>query len=123
MEFLMKTLLALEETAMLALAIVLLNWLPIHISWWIYPILAIGPDISMLGYTANNKVGAFFYNLFHHKGVAIVLFIWGLFAQLAPLQIAGLILFGHSSLDRVVGYGLKYQDDFKHTSLGWMNKK
>lgn len=36
------------------------------------------------------------------------------------LQLAGLILLGHSSLDRVLGYGLKYADSFKHTHLGWI---
>jgi hypothetical protein len=31
-------------------------------------------------------------------------------------------LLGHSSFDRVLGYGLKYDDDFKHTHLGWIGK-
>jgi hypothetical protein len=39
-----------------------------------------------------------------------------------PLQLAGLILFGHSSMDRVLGYGLKYSDSFQHTHLGMLGK-
>jgi len=34
----------------------------------------------------------------------------------------GLLLVAHSSFDRMLGYGLKFPDDFKHTSLGWMGK-
>jgi len=33
------------------------------------------------------------------------------------------VLYGHSSFDRLCGYGLKYVDDFKHTHLGWIGKK
>lgn len=36
-----------------------------------YLLLLLGPDISMIGYAGGNKMGAFMYNLFHHKGVAI----------------------------------------------------
>jgi hypothetical protein len=38
------------------------------------------------------------------------------------LQLVGLILLGHSSLDRVFGYGLKYADSFRHTHLGWIGR-
>ncbi len=33
------------------------------------------------------------------------------------------LLFAHSSFDRMLGYGLKYNDSFNHTSLGWTGKK
>ena len=72
----MKNLIQLEEIAMLALSIYGLYLL--NVSWWFYLILLIGPDISMLGYLANEKIGAITYNLFHHKGIAISLFIVGL---------------------------------------------
>jgi len=29
--------------------------------WWLYPALLLVPDIFMLGYLANTKLGAFFY--------------------------------------------------------------
>jgi hypothetical protein len=32
----------------------------------------------------------------------------------------GTLLFTHASFDRILGYGLKYFDSFKHTHLGWM---
>ena len=39
------------------------------------------------------------------------------------LMFAGTILLGHSSLDRVFGYGLKYPDSFKATHLGMIGRK
>ena len=39
------------------------------------------------------------------------------------LFIAGIILFGHSSMDRMFGYGLKLKEGFKYTHLGMIGKK
>jgi hypothetical protein len=76
----------------------------------------------MLGYLINNRVGAYVYNLFHHQGFAILIGIAGVLSANLPLQLAGLVLFGHSAMDRAMGYGLKYTNDFKHTHLGWIGK-
>jgi hypothetical protein len=38
------------------------------------------------------------------------------------LQISGIILFGHSSMDRSLGYGLKLNEGFKYTHLGMIGK-
>jgi uncharacterized protein DUF4260 len=38
------------------------------------------------------------------------------------LSLVGTILLGHSSLDRVFGYGLKYPDAFQNTHLGVIGK-
>jgi len=37
--------------------------------------------------------------------------------------LVGIILFSHSAMDRVFGYGLKYPDSFKNTHLGKIGKK
>jgi hypothetical protein len=66
----------------------------------------------------NNKVGAILYNTIHHKGLAIVVCVLGWYAGNDWIQLAGLILFGHSSMDRMLGYGLKYFSGFKQTHLG-----
>ncbi len=63
------------------------------------------------------------YNLFHHKGIAILIFVLGLLITDSTLQIVGILLFGHSSLDRVFGYGLKLKEGFKYTHLGLLDKK
>lgn len=128
----MKTVLKLEELAQLLACIVLLamNAVP----WWVYPVLVLGPDISMLGYLAGPRTGAFTYNLFHHKGIALLVALAGLASEGLNLLMAtpqlghgllvtSLVLFGHSCLDRFLGYGLKYGDAFQHTHLGWIGRK
>lgn len=116
----MKGIIKLEEAMMLALSLFLFNRLPY--SWWLFAALFLTPDLSMLGYLINSKVGAITYNIAHHKGLALTLYFIGLYAGLTPLQFAGLLLFAHSSFDRVMGYGLKYSDSFNHTHLGMIGK-
>ena len=67
----------------------------------------------MLGYLLGPKVGSWTYNAVHFKAVAVALFIFGSYAGVPWVQAAGLIMLGHSSLDRVFGYGLKYADAFR----------
>jgi hypothetical protein len=76
----------------------------------------------MLAYLGGPRIGAFGYNFVHHKGLAISLFVLGVLLGNPLLQLAGIIFFGHSSLDRVLGYGLKYPDSFQHTHLGMIGK-
>ena len=114
----MKTLLQAEEAAQLTIALLGLYCQPISVSWWIWPFLFLSPDISMLGYLVNTHWGAFCYNLFHHKITAAMLAITGYFLHHDLMLFIGLLLYAHSSFDRVFGYGLKYPDDFKHTHLG-----
>ena len=117
----MKNVLKLEEAAMLVLSIYALSLF--HVSWWVYLLLLIAPDISCIGYAAGSKVGAVCYNLFHHKGVATAIFIAGFVLKDEWLQIIGIVLFGHSSMDRMFGYGLKLNEGFKYTHLGMIGKK
>jgi hypothetical protein len=117
----MKTTLRLEEAGMLLLSIYL-YYTSLHYSGWLFWALFLLPDLSMLGYLANTRMGAFVYNLFHHKGVAVLIYIAGLWSRSEPLQLAGLVLFGHSSFDRMMGYGLKYGDAFTSTHLGKIGK-
>ncbi|PWT77694.1 MAG: DUF4260 domain-containing protein [Bacteroidetes bacterium] len=116
----MKEIIQLEEAAMLGLSIYLFTQL--HISGWWYPALILLPDISMLGYTISNKVGAITYNVFHHKGIAIGVYLLGIYLHDEKIQLAGLILFGHSSMDRILGYGLKYEKGFQFTHLGQIGR-
>lgn len=117
----MKNILRLEEAAMFGLSLYILSHY--QVEWWWYLLLALGPDISMLGYLGGNKTGAACYNLFHHKGVAIAIFLAGIFLPHFLLQITGVVLFGHSSMDRFFGYGLKTNEGFKYTHLGIIGKK
>lgn len=116
----MKTILRLEEALQLLLAIYLVNQL--SFPGWLYWVLFLAPDIGMLGYIINPKTGAFLYNVLHHKGIAIALYLTGIYFNIPELAFAGLVLLGHSAFDRIFGYGLKYKDHFKNTHLGWIGK-
>ena len=112
----MTNLIKLEEIAEFLLGIFLFSQL--SFAWWWFPLLLLTPDIGMLGYLLNTKVGALTYNLFHHKAVGIALIILGMMFLGEFFTLAGVILFSHSAMDRVFGYGLKYADSFKNTHLG-----
>jgi len=112
----MKTTLKLEELAQFVFAIYLFSLLPFM--WWWFPALLLTPDIGMLGYLGGNRLGAFLYNVFHHKGVAIMMYLVGLYFEVEWIQLTGVILFAHSAFDRLLGYGLKYKKGFKFTHLG-----
>lgn len=116
----MKTTIRLEEAGMLALAIYLNSFLSYPV--WLFWAFFLAPDIGMLGYAVNTRFGALLYNAFHHKGLGLALYIIGNVCTLEPLQFIGLLLFGHSAFDRLLGYGLKYPDNFKNTHLGWIGK-
>jgi len=117
----MKKTIALEEAAMFAFSIYLFSRL--SFAWWWYVALILTPDLSMLGYLVNTRVGAMVYNFFHHKAVAIATYIAGVYMQNEAIQLTGIILFGHSSMDRMMGYGLKYPDSFQNTHLGLIGKE
>ncbi|WHF53169.1 DUF4260 domain-containing protein [Chryseobacterium gotjawalense] len=117
----MNTILKLEELGQFSLSIILFNQL--DYAWWIFPACILLPDLSMIGYLANPKTGAWMYNFFHHKMVAVSILILGVCLNSSLLSLAGIILFGHSAMDRIFGYGLKFNDSFKNTHLGWMGKK
>lgn len=116
----MKAIIKLEEIGVLAVSIFLLYKLNINLSWWLYLLLFLSPDIGMLGYIVNTKIGAFTYNFLHHKAVASILLILGVMESNNYFLLAGLLLLAHSSFDRILGYGLKYTDNFKHTNLGYL---
>lgn len=90
--------------------------------WWIFLALLLAPDLSMVGYLIHKKFGAWLYNIAHHQGLALLALAVGVTLSNQGLTLAGIVLFGHSAMDRALGYGLKYEDDFKHTHLGWIGK-
>lgn len=117
----MKTTLKLEELAMFLLGTFAFSFLNFH--WSTFLLLLFLPDLSMLGYLGGNKMGAFFYNLFHHKGLAVLVYILGVYLDIHSIQLTGIILFSHSAFDRLLGYGLKYESGFKFTHLGEIGRK
>lgn len=117
----MKRILKLEELAEFFLGLYLFSLLDYE--WWWFITLLLIPDVSILGYLMNSKIGAFFYNFFHHKGLAIIIYILGAYLSISLLRLIGVILFSHAAMDRVFGYGLKYDKGFKFTHLGEIGKQ
>ena len=111
----MKALLKGEELLLFALAVHLFGRL--GYDWWVYLVLLLVPDLSMVAYVGGARLGAITYNIFHLRALAIGLYLAGAWAGAAAAQLAGLVLLGHSTLDRVFGFGLKYPDAFEHTHL------
>ncbi len=116
----MKNLLVFEEWGIFLLCILLFSRLPV--AWWWFPALLLLPDIGMLGYLISPKAGAFTYNLLHHRAVAAAVAGYALWSGKVNWQFAAIILFAHISMDRALGYGLKYEDSFSNTHLGLIGK-
>lgn len=117
----MNTLLKSEEGAIFLFCIFLFTKL--SVAWWWFPALLLVSDISMIGYVVNPKVGAFTYNLVHHRLVALVIAVYALTSGNEYWQLAAIILVAHISMDRMLGYGLKYYDAFTNTHLGVIGKQ
>ena len=86
-------------------------------SWGKFAVLFLAPDLFMLGYVFGRKVGAWVYNA-GHTYAAPFLFWWiaGLLHLPSGLALA-LIWTAHIGFDRLLGYGLKYESEFKETHL------
>lgn len=117
----MKNSLKLEELLMFCLGVFLFNQL--NFAWWWFLILILTPDIGMIGYLVSTKVGAIMYNIFHHKAIAVGVYFTGMYLNNNIIILIGIILFSHASLDRIFGYGLKYNNSFNNTHLGAIGNK
>ena len=92
--------------------------------WGLFLLLFLWPDLLMLGYLGNVRLGATLYNLAHVE--ALPLLLAGVaYAQHREAWLAfALIWLAHIALDRALGFGLKYPTFFKDTHLqrvdgGW----
>jgi Domain of unknown function (DUF4260) len=108
--------LRLEAGALLAGALVAYSTTGQH--WWLVPVAVLFPDLAMMGYVGGTRIGAFVYNLAHAIPVPALLIGLGWW-QHRPLVLGlAFIWLAHIAFDRVLGYGLKYDDHFQHTHLG-----
>jgi hypothetical protein len=87
-------------------------------SWWLFLLLLLAPDASMLGYLAGPRFGAAAYNAFHSYPLPAVLAAFGLLGGFPPALAVALVWFAHIGMDRTLGYGLKYPTAFGDTHLG-----
>ena len=87
--------------------------------WSLFLMAFLIPDLGLLGYFKDRRVGAWAYNITHNT---ILPLAWGLclWRQAGPahpdLWMPAMWL-AHVGWDRMIGYGLKYHPDFKTTHL------
>jgi hypothetical protein len=110
-----RWLLHLEGACILALAVVVYH--AGHFRWWMFAALLLAPDLAMLGYLANVKIGAALYNLVHTEAGPVLLLVLCVAVPLLGLEPYALIWLAHLGMDRMLGYGLKYPTRFKDTHL------
>jgi len=88
-----------------------------HGSWWLFAVLFLAPDLSMIGYALNVRAGAVCYNAAHtYTAPALLVVIAHLSGYTTGLSLS-LIWIAHIGFDRLLGFGLKYPSRFKDTHL------
>jgi hypothetical protein len=108
-------LLRVEEFCLLAAAV----WLyaHLHYSWVLFAVLFFAPDLFMLGFLVNARLGGVIYNLGHWLLLPLALFAVGYGTGRGEMMAIAIIWFSHIAFDRALGYGLKYPTGFKDTHL------
>jgi hypothetical protein len=89
----------------------------IHASWILYGILILSPDLFMLGYLVNARIGSAAYNFVHTTTLPLLAVALAFTFQQQQLLPYALIWLSHIGMDRMLGYGLKYPTQFKDTHL------
>lgn len=94
-------------------------WIYANLSgnWSFFILLLFVPDISMIGYFIDRKLGAALYNLMHNYVLGFILLGTGWIGESSLFTSLGLILIAHVGMDRFFGFGLKYSSAFKDTHL------
>jgi hypothetical protein len=115
LERLPRLLLRLEGLAVLVAATVL--FFHDGNAWWLFALLILAPDLSLLGYLAGVGPGTALYDAAHFYGVPLGVAVAGVVAGSEITTAVGLVWLAHIGLDRMLGYGLKYPNAFKDTHL------
>jgi hypothetical protein len=93
------------------------------LSWWLYAILFLAPDLSLAGYLGGPRKGAILYNALHSTIAPAVLAGCGLLLREPRLLGLAAIWAAHIGFDRMLGYGLKYASAFGDTHLGRIGRQ
>ncbi len=106
-----------------ALTLAVLAYRATRAGWLMFAILFLAPDLSMIGYLINERVGAWIYNFGHSYLTPSAVALLGIALGTTILWPIALIWAAHIGFDRLVGYGLKYSEAFGATHLGWKGKR
>jgi hypothetical protein len=108
-------LLRLESASVLVVSLLAYRWS--HGSWMLFVLLFLLPDLSMIGYALNARVGAITYNTLHTYVGPLLLAAYAGVSDHQTLWQLSIIWIAHIGLDRMLGFGLKYPTRFKDTHL------
>jgi hypothetical protein len=93
--------LRLEGAVLLALAVFF--YAKYSSSWWLFAVLLLAPDVGMLGYLANPRIGALAYNVFHSYLLPSVVVVVGVVNSNDMTSSVGIVWFAHIGMDRGLG--------------------
>ena len=83
--------------------------------WGTFALFLLAPDLAVIPYAINKRVGQVIYNLVHTIVFPLILALYSMMnANELGLQ-ASLIWFAHIGMDHLFGYGFKYPGSFKET--------
>lgn len=116
----MRQLLRLEGLVVLVAAVAAYS--QFGAGWGWFATLFLLPDLALLAYLAGSRAGSLAYNASHSYTAAIALLATGVLGGRPGLVPLGLIWCAHIGLDRLLGYGLKYESSFGATHLGRIGK-
>ena len=105
------------EGAVVLVASVWFYFFHAEAGWLLFVVLLLAPDLSMVGFLKDTRLGSITYNLVHNYGLAAVLIVAGVAADNGLVNSLGLILSAHIGMDRVLTYGLKYPTHFRDTHM------
>lgn len=92
-------------------------------SWGWFAALFLVPDLAMLGYLIDSRVGATSYNAAHSTLGGLALAALGVMLGSHAMLLGASVWIAHVGFDRALGYGLKYASAFGDTHLGQIARK
>jgi hypothetical protein len=117
-----RILLRIEGGVAAAVAVYLFSTL--DVSWWLFALLILAPDLSALGFLASPRIGVRTYNFAHLWVWPVLLGLVGYLIYTAdtggsPILLGVALIWAvHIGADRALGYGLKQSGTFEITHLG-----
>ncbi len=79
-------------------------------------------DLSMIGYLFNSRSGAQLYNLVHNATIPTLLIALGALFGQETVSVVGFCWTFHIAIDRLLGFGLKFNHSFHATHMGEINR-
>ena len=116
-----KILLRIEGAFELALSVIFYQ--AIDANRLLFILLLLVPDLAMLGYLRDIRLGTVCYNLVHTFVGPFLIIAYAYLTRSLWLLPYALIWTAHIGLDRMLGFGLKYPTRFRDTHLGKMTKE